>query len=209
MTRIGLVAGVIIILIASVFFGFRKAMRAANQEAAPPRASERPASMSAPASSAQPKKNPLEEPRPLRRIDPESRKLLVEELARARAKRAPVPAVGGGAPAEQQLSPDYILQQTQAIVPLLRECYTRAQEDDPTLAGQLALEIEIGGEPDVGGLVESSEILETSTIKHAGMAECVRETMYGLELVAPAEGGRYKVRTTVAFSPEPSGSSSR
>jgi hypothetical protein len=209
-TRIGLVAGVIIIVIASVFFGFRKAMRAADTEAAADKpTAERPPAMSAPAARPTAKGTPLENARPLRRIDPESRKLLVEELAKARAKRTPVPVAGAPALPAQELSAEYILTQTQAILPLLKECYTEAQQDDPTLAGELSLEIVIGGEPDVGGLVESSEILEGSTIKHAAMLECVRETMYGLELVAPAEGGRYTVRTRMAFSPEPSGSSSR
>ncbi len=209
-----MVAAVIIIVIASIFFGFRKAARdAANDEKAKPAAPARPSSMDVPSSSSSTKPaakgTPLEDARPLRRIDPESRKLLVEEIAKARAKRAPTTAVGGGAPVDQQLSPEYILTQTQAIMPLLKECYTEALKDDPALAGRLSLEIVIGGEPDVGGLVESSEILEGSTIKHAAMHECLRETMYALELVAPSEGGRYTVRTTMAFTPEPSGSSSR
>ena len=208
-----MVAAVIIIVIASVFFGFRKAARdAANdEEKAKPVAPSRPSSIDVPSTSKPTAKGtPLENARPLRRIDPESRKLLVAEIAKARAKRAPVSIAGGAPQAEQpQLSPEYVLTQTQAIMPLLKECYTAALEDEPTLAGQLSLEIVIGGEPDVGGLVESSEILEGSTIKHAAMHECLRETMYALELVAPAEGGRYKVRTTMAFSPEPSGSSSR
>jgi hypothetical protein len=205
-------AAVIIIVIASIFFGFRKAAReAANEEKTKPAAPSRAPSIGVPSTSKPTAKGtPLEEARPLRRIDPESRKLLVEEIAKARSKRAPVSIAGGTSPAEQQqLSPEYVMTQTQAIMPLLKECYTSALEDEPTLAGQLSLEIVIGGEPDVGGLVESSEILEGSTIKHAAMHECLRETMYALELVAPPEGGRYKMRTTLAFSPEPSGSSSR
>lgn len=206
MTRIGIVAGVIIIVIASVFFGFRKAMRATDDEApaGKPVVPAQPPSMSAPASSRPTAKGtPLEEARPLRRIDRESRKLLVEELARARAKRAAVPVAGSAPAAETELSPDYILTQTLAIKPLLSECYTEAQRQDPALAGQLRIEIVIGGEPDVGGLVESSRILdEGTTIKDAALHECIRETMYGLELVAPAEGGRVTSHISLAFSPD-------
>ena len=212
MTRVGLVAAVIIIVVASVFFGFRKAARehaaedAAAKVTAPPKKVDHA------------KGTPLEHARSLRKIDPESRKLLLAEIEAARAKRVGSPSSStspGESPAlpampELPLSKEYIQQQMRELVPLVTECYTEAQKADNTLAGKLYVKILIGGEPSIGGLVESSEVdPEQSTITQPGLIECVRETMYGLELVAPAEGGRMKIHYEFKFSPEPSGSSAR
>ena len=208
MTRIGIVAAVIIIVVASIFFGFRKAARehADDDKTPPARASP---TMSSPSSSSSPSTSkaagtPLEHPRSLRRIDPESRKLLLEHIAAARARRSSAPsATPGAAPPPQELSKDYIRTQVRELVPLITECYTKALEEDPKLGGKLVVKFAIGGEPDVGGLVESSEVDPAeSTITHAGMIECVRETMYGAEFVAPQEGGRVEVHYPFEFTSE-------
>jgi len=207
--RIGIVVGVIVIVGASIFFGFRKAARA-------PAATEQAAGSSSPAASttsastrARPGSNvsadsPLPEARSLRRIDPEARKRLLENIARARARRTQaLPPAPTSAP-PQQLSKEYFDTQLREIIPLVNECYTKALEDEPQLAGKLAVKFVIGGEPDVGGLVESSEVDPTnSTIAHADMIECVRETMYGAEFLAPTEGGRIGVHYTFELNSTP------
>lgn len=195
MTRVGLIAAVIIIIVASVFFGFRKAAKNAARE-------DQAVAGSAKAHPS--KGTPLETARPLRKIDPGSRKLLLAHIEEARAKRAVASSSGGGsstAPALPELSKDYIRTQVKAIVPLMLECYEAALEGDPKLAGKLVMKFAIGGEPDVGGLVETSEVdAEASTITNPEMVECMRETMYALELVAPLEGGRMDVTYPFEFS---------
>ena len=101
MTRVGLVAAVIIIVAASVFFGFRKAAR---EHAKPP--------------------SPLEQDRALRRIDPESRKLLLADIEKA---------AGTGT-----LSAEYVRTSVAALRPLV--CNGTAT-------------LTIVGVPDIGGLV--------------------------------------------------------
>ena len=211
MTRIGIVAAVIIIVVASVFFGFRKAAREHADDDETPPASASP-TMSSPSTSSSPSKSraagtPLEHPRAVRRIDPESRKLLLAEIAAARARREKTNTVPPGAPpappATQELTKEYIGTQIRELIPLLEECYTKALEDDPKLGGRLLVKFAIGGEPDVGGLVEESEVDPAgSTIQHAGMNECVRETMFAAEFVAPPEGARVKVHYGFEFTSE-------
>jgi hypothetical protein len=111
-TRVGILAAVVIIVVASIFFGFRKAAREHAK-----------------------KPSPLEQERPFRKIDPESRKLLVEHIAEARAKRT-----GDGA-----LPAAYLVTQRAALEAALVKC------------GKLSAEITIRGEPDVGALVETTD----------------------------------------------------
>lgn len=198
MTRVGLIAAVIIIIVAAIFFGFRKAAREHATKDAPAAGAAKPHPS---------KGTPLEDARPTRKIDPASRKLLLAHIEEARAKRAASAGGGGGAtpppalPAVPELSKDYVRTQIKAIVPLMIECYETALADDPKLGGKLVMKFSIGGEPDVGGLVETSEVdAEASTIKHPGMIECMRETMYALEFVAPAEGGRVDITYPFEFS---------
>jgi hypothetical protein len=107
----------------------------------------------------------------------------------------------GSADAPKELSKDYIRDQVRALIPLLTECYTNALEKDPKLAGKLVVSFAIGGEPEIGGIVEESEVDPAeSTITDAGMIECVRETMFAAELAAPSEGGRVVVHYPFAFS---------
>ena len=199
-------AAVLIIVVASMFFGFRKAARDHAKDKAAAGSSSTTARRTA-------KGTPLEDARPLRKIDPESRKLLLEHIAEARAKRTSSGTTGATGTtgsgtsnrSRQELSKDYIHQQVEAIMPMLHECYMKALEQDPKLGGSLVVKFWVGGEPDVGGLIESSEVDATqSTIAHPEMIECVRETMYGLELVAPPEGGRLEVHHTFRFSSSPS-----
>ncbi len=212
MTRIGIIAGVIIIVLASIYFGFMKAKRehardgvAATGSAAPPRGSSTTG---------------------VRRIDKQARQHVLDQLADARAKRgesrpAPSPSAtassssgtsGGPKPAlpdaPPELTKDYIRARVKELVPLLAECYQRELDADPKLGGTLMVHFTLGGEPGVGGIVETSEIdAEHSTITNPAMIECVRETMYGLQFDPPAEGGQVVVHYPFAFSStgEPSG----
>ncbi|HEY3355456.1 MAG TPA: AgmX/PglI C-terminal domain-containing protein [Polyangia bacterium] len=148
---------------------------------------------------------------PAARLTPEARARLVGLLERARQQRAgaaPTAAAAGGAgaaaaPASQpgSLDKDYIRAAMGAIKPLLRECYDQARRDRADLAGRLVLQFEIAGEPGIGGVVISSQIGASSTVHHAGLEECVRETVYTLELPAPRNGGIVKVGYPLKFEP--------
>lgn len=158
-----MIAAVMIIIAASVFYGFRKAAR---EDAKPP-------------------PNPLAEARAYRKLDPESRRLLVTHLAEARGQRE-----------ASELPHGYVDMNLKAIRPLLQRCNERA------LTGKLVLRLAIVGEPTIGGLVEAVEIDEqTSTAKDPVLNACVRAQLAGIELVAPMTGGRVEVTFPLELAP--------
>ena len=134
---------------------------------------------------------------------------MLEQLAAARARRSPeASAPGASATPDPErdalgaLDKEYIRTQIRELVPMLVECYEAALDDDPQLGGTLLVELTIGGEPEVGGLVEASEILaDKSTVAHPGMVECVRETMYAAQFEPPTHGGKVTVRYPFTFAP--------
>ena len=128
-------------------------------------------------------------------------------LARAAAPATtggPGSAGTGGASAEPDptLDKDYLRAQVRDIVPLVAECYQQALERDPGIEGTVNVRFTIGGEPDVGGVIEASEIVaDGTTIADAELRQCVTETMYAIELEAPHEGGTVTVVYPFAFRP--------
>lgn len=100
------------------------------------------------------------------------------------------------------LDPQYIQDAVREIVPLFAECYELALEEDDTLAGRLVMLMTIGGEEEVGGVIEHAAIAEDSELHHPLLDECVRETAYTIELPAPDGGGQVEVRYPLTFSPD-------
>ncbi len=155
-----------------------------------------------------PAARPAEHPRGT--LDAPARQRMLAQLEAARARRQPTSsptqsASGGGEapglPTPDPLDKEYVRAQVRELVPMIQECYESALADEATLAGTLTVEFTIGGEPDVGGLVETSNVVgEDSTITNAQMVECVRETMYGAQFVAPTDGGQVVVRYPFKFS---------
>lgn len=88
------------------------------------------------------------------------------------------------------------------VMPLADECYEQALERDPTVAGSLNLQFEVIGDQDVGGLVESVELEESSEIQDPEMVECIRETLLSTIFPAPDDSGATGVRLTLGFEPE-------
>jgi hypothetical protein len=88
----------------------------------------------------------------------------------------------------------YIRSAITEIQPLIEQCFALAQAEDPKLrAANVLVHFSIAGDADIGGVVEDSKVDEGSSIP-ATLAQCVRETMYSLELPAPASGqGRVEV----------------
>jgi hypothetical protein len=120
-------------------------------------------------------------------------------LARQRRGASPSPVAPAGSPSgavasQATLDKDYIRSRIDDIIPLVKECYDEALERDATLAGNVVVSFRIAGEPDVGGVVESSEIVASATtIADGPLLECIRETMYAADFVAPPVGGAVDV----------------
>jgi hypothetical protein len=118
--------------------------------------------------------------------------------------------VGGEADDEHTgtMDPEYIRDAVQEIRPLLAECYELAKdaaerEGLEAPEGRLVTRFVFTGEPDVGGVVEESEVLEESSLRDPTLEECFRETLYTLELPAPDEGGTITVHYPFELSNEP------
>lgn len=88
----------------------------------------------------------------------------------------------------------YIREAVKGLLPMITDCYKQALETKSDIAGTLVVKFTIEGEPGVGGLVTESEIdPEQSEIQDPGMAECVQETMFALEIDPPTSGGTVQV----------------
>lgn len=103
--------------------------------------------------------------------------------------------------ATRELDAEYIRNQMQALLPLLKECYENALREQPRLDGKLVVSFNIVAEPDLGGLVTDSTIdAAKSTIADAQMRECVQETLYGAQFPAPRSGGEVHVTYPFVFA---------
>jgi hypothetical protein len=151
-----------------------------------------------------------------RRIGPDERARLLAALQRRWGAGV---ASGGGASggagvsagsAEKpgSLDKDYIRERIREVVPLVKECYHQALKRGPTDAGSndgvLKVSFSIIGDPELGGVIEDSQVTEDSSLAaNASLAECVQESMYALQLKAPKGGGRVKVTYPFRFSSRP------
>lgn len=88
------------------------------------------------------------------------------------------------------------------LLPLAEECYEAAVERDPTIAGMIDMNLEMVGDEDVGGIVESFELGDENEIQDAEMIECIRETTLSTLFPAPEGTGRRGARITLRFEPE-------
>ena len=133
---------------------------------------------------------------------------LMEIMRRLREATPTAPATPTGTSSEPGFNEDkmplltatYIKSAMKEIVPLIKECYENALEKTPGLTGEIVVDFEIVGDPEMGGLVSSSRIdPKRSTIKAAGLRECLRENIYALKLESPETLGKTKVSFPFKF----------
>jgi hypothetical protein len=201
------------VVIAAVALGRDRGGTSAGEP--PPAAPAQP--VTAAADRAEPPAQPAEPLGPRRFASAEARARFEQEILRARDRReaaarsaaaAPASAPAAGTPppnltAKPDYGKEYIRERVRELIPLLSECYTMALERDPTLEGTIVVDMTLVGEPEVGGLVGTSEIdPDESTLLEAGFTECIRETMYALEIDPPPDGGTVRVRYPFQFRDE-------
>ena len=99
------------------------------------------------------------------------------------------------------LSKEFIMDAVGEIKPLLKECYELAMVEKSSLEGKLKVRFEIVGDEEYGSLVTMSEIVvgENEVVPSALLAECVKETMFALDLPAPPNGGKIIVTYPFVF----------
>ncbi|MCA9637528.1 MAG: hypothetical protein KC420_15985, partial [Myxococcales bacterium] len=85
----------------------------------------------------------------------------------------------------------YLLEVMNAeLMPLIDECYELAKVDAPELAGLIALDVEVVGDEEIGGVVEAVAVSDQSELANAELVECARESLYATTLPPPPESGR-------------------
>ena len=107
---------------------------------------------------------------------------------------------GKATKSEQELL-QYVRGPLREIRPLLRGCYKRALMKDRSLSGVVRVKFSIVADEEHGGLIESSEILESGdNAAINAMGECLRETMYALRFEKPTGAGRVTVVYPMVFA---------
>lgn len=104
-------------------------------------------------------------------------------------------------PKPGSLDQEYIRKAIAELSPLFAECYELALADDKGAEGKLTVAFSVAADTR-GGIVESAEIDEAASAKHPLLQECIRETIYTLDLPAPKGGGIVHIRYPFTFAHE-------
>lgn len=104
-------------------------------------------------------------------------------------------------PVPGTLDKDYIRTRIQDdLVPIAKECYESALEDQPELGGKVVMKFSIVGDESVGGVVDEANVDPTSDITHPDLLECMRESMLSLSFPPPEGGGTVSVTYPFVFA---------
>lgn len=136
-----------------------------------------------------------------------------EDAAEAEARRRKSSAAG---PAEEAPTPGglidrggkhgYLLKvMNEDLMPLVDECYALVRASKPDLKGNLKLDVELIGDQELGGVIESIERRHDSELTDPALDECVRESMFSITLPPPPAGGRDAISLDLRLEPEPEG----
>lgn len=87
------------------------------------------------------------------------------------------------------------------FIPLVDECHALAREQNPGLTGLLNLDVEIVGDADLGGVVDSLEPSRNNEVHDPAMLECVRESLLSITLPAPDLAGRDALMLSLRLDP--------
>lgn len=125
----------------------------------------------------------------LPRLSKERRAAMLQQIAAARAN-TPRPTKAPAA----SLDSDYIHSRVQEILPLIKECFEAGLERTPNLAGRIVLRFTVVGHEGIGGLVSDSQVLaEKTTLADAAVRECIQESVYAAQFIAPMGEGETEI----------------
>jgi hypothetical protein len=97
---------------------------------------------------------------------------------------------------------EYLQDQIREVLPLLENCRQIATQETPGLKGELRVKFTVEGAPEVGGLITESEIPDGGLSTNARLSECVRESVYAIQLEPPGEGMKIVVTHPFTFGDE-------
>jgi hypothetical protein len=148
-----------------------------------------------------------------------------EHAAAGDGERAPAEEGGGGAsaptrrsrgaepPEEAEPEPGNLTDRTgnhgylmkvmnEDLMPLADECYALARETQPELAGMLVIDVEIIGDEDIGGVIETATPGQDNELADPALLECVRESLLSTTLPPPPEGGKDAISLSLRLEPD-------
>ncbi|MFO0566406.1 MAG: AgmX/PglI C-terminal domain-containing protein [Polyangiaceae bacterium] len=147
--------------------------------------------------SAEPFRPPVETRRD-RELRERARDRILRSLDRGRGTAQG--SIGGPEPVGE-LDKDYVQTRIRDdFLPMAKECYEAALEQNATLAGRMVFEFVIVGDESVGGIVESAELDPSSTLADAELVTCMRESLLSVTFPPPKNGGRVTVKFPFALS---------
>jgi hypothetical protein len=101
------------------------------------------------------------------------------------------------------MEPSYIQDRVRSdFFPLAKGCYDDALKAHADLAGQIVLRFIIVGDAKIGGIVESVDVLDKSTLRDPAMIECIRESFLDTRFPPPEHGGWVSVEYPITFLPD-------
>jgi hypothetical protein len=107
---------------------------------------------------------------------------------------------------EPGIEPEYIRESVQQqFFPVAKKCYVDALATTPHLAGTIDMWFVIVGDKNVGGIVESVDVLDKSTLRDPDVIECLRESFLGVTFPPPKGGGSVTVEYPIVFSNDDDG----
>ena len=105
--------------------------------------------------------------------------------------------------AEPGIEPQYIRDSVRSqFFPVANKCYTDALSANVHLDGEIDLWFVIVGDPKVGGVVESVDVLDKSTLRDPDFVECLRQSFLGVTFPPPKGGGAVTVEYPIVFAPD-------
>jgi RNA polymerase sigma factor (sigma-70 family) len=101
-----------------------------------------------------------------------------------------------------ELDADYITASLQQLTPRFTWCYEQSLLKQPTLRGSLVVHFTITADPEVGGIVSTSEVdTAKSTIADSTMHSCVEQVIYDARFSPPGDDGDVEVEMPFVFEP--------
>ena len=149
-------------------------------------------------------------------LDPEARRKLISAIAQAHRSRLSKEVASRSSHRRGQgdVKPLALKNHAADIKPwekqgmatlnqLLAECIDLVQAEVPELTGNIGIGFRISGEPGVGAVVDKITFDDAyTTIKRSDLRECIQESLYALELDAPADGGSIERMITLKIRPD-------
>jgi hypothetical protein len=86
------------------------------------------------------------------------------------------------------------------FVPMAKGCYQDLLRRKPEVEGDVVVGFEILGDESVGGVVNSAEIRDESTLRDESLETCLRESFLAVYFDPPPGGGRATIRFPFHFA---------